>query len=375
MNETEKKLIRKLTSGETLSKEEYVQLIDGRDAEADKILADAAAELARKIYGRDIFVRGLIEFTNICKNNCYYCGIRAGNEHVDRYRLTPDQILSCADEGYELGFRTIVLQGGEDVFFADEVLEPIIREMRRRHPDIAITLSLGERSYESFRRLYEAGADRYLIRHETADQEHYRKLHPAEMSYRHRMDCIHQLREIGYYVGVGMMVGSPYQTSGDLAEDLVFIRDFKPEMCGIGPFIPADNTPFADRPAGSLEMTCFLLSVIRLTLPNVLLPATTALGTIDPLGREKGVLSGANVIMPNLSPTSVRNKYLLYNDKICTGDESAQCRNCLDMRMRAIGYRIVTDPGNVRTYQGPGAVTPPAFRAGRASERNGEARV
>lgn len=304
----------------------------------------------QEIYGRDVYVRGLIEISNICKNDCYYCGIRRSNLNCDRYRLTPEEILACADEGYALGFRTFVMQGGEDGYFTDERMSEIIRSLKRRHPDCAVTLSLGERSRESYQRLYDAGADRYLLRHETANPEHYAALHPPEMSYEHRMNCLRELRGIGYQVGCGFMVGSPGQTPAHLANDLKFIEEFRPEMCGIGPFIPHKDTPFRDEPAGTLELTCFLLSVIRLIHPKVLLPSTTALGTIHPLGRERGILSGANVVMPNLSPVSVRKKYELYDNKICTGDESAQCRTCLESRMRSIGYQVVTARGDAAGF-------------------------
>ena len=263
-----------------------------------------------------------------------------------RYRLTPEEILSCAEDGYTLGFRTFVLQGGEDGYFTDEVLIPVIREIKKRYPDCAVTLSLGERSRESYQALYDAGADRYLLRHETADRGHYARLHPPGMSFDHRMQCLRELKEIGYQVGCGFMVGSPGQTEKELAKDLKFIETFRPDMCGIGPFIPHHQTPFRDMPAGSAELTCFLLSVIRLMLPAVLLPATTALGTIHPCGREMGILAGANVVMPNLSPRGVRKQYELYDNKICTGEESAQCRGCLETRMESIGYRTVTARGD-----------------------------
>ena len=348
--EVEEKLKRitgKLIREHSLEEEEYRYLIDHREDARDP-LAREARRVTEQIYGDEIFVRGLIEFTNICRNDCLYCGIRNSNENVERYRLTEKQILDCCAEGYELGYRTFVLQGGEDGYFSDEVLVPLIRKIRREYPECAITLSIGERERASYQALFDAGADRYLLRHETADEGHYRKLHPERMSFRHRMNCLQELREIGYAVGAGFMVGSPFQTSRELAEDLKFIETFRPEMCGIGPFIPHRDTPFRDEPAGTLELTCFLLSVIRLAWPSVLLPATTALGTIDPRGREKGVLSGANVVMPNLSPTEVRRNYELYNDKICMGDESAQCRSCLDMRMRTVGRRVVTDRGDLR---------------------------
>jgi biotin synthase len=340
-------LTEKLEREHALSLEEYKYLIENRSEETDRILAEKAVAIRQSIYGKSVYVRGLIEFTNICKNDCLYCGIRRSNRSCDRYRLSEEEILECCADGYELGFRTYVLQGGEDAYFTDERMCHIVERIKREHPDCAVTLSLGERSRESYQRLREAGADRYLLRHETADRAHYEKLHPAEMSFEHRMQCLRDLRELGYQVGCGFMVGSPYQTPETLAKDLKFIETFRPDMCGIGPFIPHQATQFADEPAGTLELTCTLLSIIRLIHPKVLLPATTALGTIDPRGREKGILSGANVVMPNLSPVSVRKKYELYDNKICTGDESAQCRACLSNRMSSIGYEIVTDRGDV----------------------------
>ena len=311
-------------------------------------MAELAVQTSKSIYGNEVFSRGLIEISNICKNDCLYCGIRRSNKNCSRYRLEPELILACADEGYTLGFRTIVLQGGEDGYYTDDLLCGIVSEIKARHPNCAVTLSLGERSRESYARLRQAGADRYLLRHETANKEHYEMLHPKEMSFDNRMRCLRDLRELGYQVGCGMMVGSPYQTYTHLAEDLKFIEDFKPDMCGIGPFIPHADTPFRGMPAGTLELTCYLLSIIRLIWPPVLLPATTALGTIDPHGREKGILSGANVVMPNLSPVDVRKKYELYNNKICTGDDSAQCVSCMAARMEAIGYRLVSARGDVK---------------------------
>ena len=195
--------------------------------------------------------------------------------------------------------------------------------------------------------LFDAGADRYLLRHETAEEQHYQSLHPTEMKFENRMRCLHDLKEIGYQVGCGFMVGSPYQTTVHLARDLKFMEEFKPDMCGIGPFIPQSDTPFGQERAGTLEMTCYLLSILRLIHPPVLLPATTALGTIHPFGREKGILAGANVVMPNLSPASVRKKYQLYNNKISDGAESAQSKQVLEERMAAIGYKIVTDRGDI----------------------------
>lgn len=343
---TQQEPVRRLIAGDKLNTEELRLLLDGADAETDALLRAAAVEKRKAIYDNRVFVRGLIEIGNFCRNDCYYCGIRKSNKNCDRYRLTPEQILSCVDEGYRLGFRTFVLQGGEDAYYTDALLSDLIREIKRRYPDCAVTLSLGERGEKSFRTLFEAGADRYLLRHETANAAHYAKLHPPALSFENRMRSLSLLREIGYAVGAGFMVGSPWQTNAELAEDLYFLQTFRPEMCGIGPFIPHKDTPFANFPSGPLRLTLRLLSIIRLLLPNVLLPATTALGTIDPAGREKGILAGANVVMPNLSPVSVREKYELYDNKICTGEESAQCRDCLAARMRSIGYEIVVDRGD-----------------------------
>ena len=342
-------LIDKLAAGESLSHADYVSLINGRTPETAAYLAEKAVAKRLMIYGNTVYIRGLIEVSNICKNDCLYCGIRAGNPHCDRYRLTEEDILSACEEGYELGFRTFVLQGGEDGHFTDERLVSLLTAIKSAHPDCAVTLSLGERSRESYEALFRAGADRYLLRHETATKSHYERLHPSSLSFDNRMKCLRDLREIGYQVGCGFMVGSPYQTSDDIARDLEFIAEFKPDMCGIGPFIPHKESIFADFPAGTLELTCYLLSVIRLIHPPVLLPATTALGTIHPEGRELGILAGANVVMPNLSPASVRKKYMLYNDKVSDGAESAQSKNELCRRMAAIGYEVVTARGDVKT--------------------------
>lgn len=351
MNDKLISLIETLSLNHSLSLKDYEYLIENRCDEAAKLLAELAVEVRKKFYGNTVFVRGLIEISNICRNDCLYCGIRKSNQNCDRYRLTPNQILECVDEGYCLGFRTFVIQGGEDGYFTDNILCSIINKIKEKYSECAVTLSLGERSYESYQQLYNAGADRYLLRHETADKEHYKKLHPKEMSFEHRIQCLYNLREIGYQVGCGFMVGSPHQTNMTLAKDLKFIETFKPDMCGIGPFVPHKDTPFKENPAGTVELTCYFLSIIRLIYPSVLLPSTTALGTIDPLGRERGIESGANVVMPNLSPVSVRKKYELYNNKICTGEESAQCKNCLNQRMLSIGYKIVTDRGDIKKIE------------------------
>ncbi len=338
----------KLAAGEPLSRAEYVSLLDANSEALRARLAAEADKKRREVYAAAVFVRGLIEFTNYCKNNCLYCGIRRDMRGCERYRLTEEDILACCREGHALGFRTFVLQGGEDPFFTPERIESIVRSIKTEFPDCAVTLSVGEQSREVYALWKNAGADRYLLRHETACRAHYEKLHPPEMSFENRMRCLYELRELGYQVGCGMMIGSPYQTNAELAEDLAFIADFRPHMVGMGPFIPARGTPFGDKSAGTLEMTLLMISIVRLVLPRVLLPATTALGTIDQKGREKGILAGANVLMPNLSPVDVRKKYALYDNKICTGEEAAQCRNCLAARMNAIGYEIVTDRGDSR---------------------------
>ena len=341
-------LMQKLAAERHLTLAEYRQLIERRTPEAAAQLVSLAVAERKKIYGNQVYIRGLIEVSNICKNDCLYCGIRKSNRNCQRYRLSAEEILTCCREGYALGFRTFVLQGGEDGAFGDAFLCDLLERIKGEHPDCAVTLSLGERSRESYARLRAAGADRYLLRHETADAEHYRLLHPKEMSFENRMRCLYDLQELGYQVGCGFMVGSPGQSATALAKDLQFVEQFQPAMCGIGPFIPQSDTPFRAEAAGGLELTCYLLSILRLIRPNLLLPATTALGTIHPSGREMGILAGANVVMPNLSPASVRKQYALYDNKATDGSESAQCKAALAERMAAIGYEVVTDRGDVK---------------------------
>ena len=339
-------MIQEIKCRRDISIEQLEYLLTTENKDCLEMLREEAVQTAQKIYGNQVFIRGLIEFTNYCKNDCYYCGIRRSNHCADRYRLTKEEILSCTDIGYELGFRTFVLQGGEDPYFTDARICELVSEIRQKHPDCAITLSIGEKSKESYQRYFDAGADRYLLRHETANGAHYRRLHPDELSLEHRKQCLWDLKEIGYQVGCGFMVGSPGQTTGTLYEDLQFIRELMPHMVGIGPFIPQKDTPFAREQAGTMEQTLRLLSIIRLIHPHVLLPATTALGTIHPKGRELGIQSGANVVMPNLSPVDVRDKYKLYDNKICTGDEAAECRFCMENRMKSIGYQVVVSRGD-----------------------------
>ncbi len=341
-----KELIDKLEQTHILSREEWTALISRHTTEDAHYLFEKARRISQKYYGTKVFIRGLVEFTNYCKNDCYYCGIRRDNRNVKRYRLTKEEILDCCRQGYQLGFRTFVLQGGEDGYYTDDVMVDIVHTIRKMFPDCAITLSIGERSHESYQRLFDAGADRYLLRHETYDSDHYAALHPKELNAADRQRCLWDLKEIGYQVGTGFMVGSPGQTAENLADDMLFLTEFNPQMVGIGPFIPHHDTPFRDEKAGTLELTLFMLGLIRLALPKVLLPATTALGTISPRGREQGILAGANVVMPNLSPVSVRKDYTLYDNKICTGDEAAECRRCLDRRMESIGYQVVVSRGD-----------------------------
>lgn len=339
-------MIAKLKAEHNLSDAELMELIGNEKYDAP--LFAAADNVRREYYGTDVYIRGLIEFTNYCRNNCYYCGIRRDNAKVDRYRLSKAEILSCCREGYALGFRTFVLQGGEDMFYTDEMLCDMVAQIRQGYPDCAITLSVGEKSRESYQAYYDAGAERYLLRHETATDSHYKSLHPTTMLLSNRKQCLFDLKEIGYQVGAGFMVGSPGQTTEHLVSDIRFLQELMPDMIGIGPFIAHGETPFSKEKNGTLALTLRMLAILRLLFPYALIPATTALGTIHPKGRELGLQAGANVVMPNLSPVAVRKKYELYDNKICTGEEAAECRGCLAQRVKAAGYQIVTSRGDVK---------------------------
>ena len=341
-----KQWIDKLRQERTLTPEEFRQLLTGCDAEILRYINKQAQEVALLHFGNKIYIRGLIEISNCCRNNCYYCGIRKGNPNIERYRLSRESILNCCKQGYELGFRTFVLQGGEDPALTNDQIEMTVARIRQEYPDCAITLSLGEKSHEAYERFFRAGANRYLLRHETHNEEHYRKLHPEEMSLKHRLQCLQWLKEIGYQTGTGIMVGTPGQTLTHLVEDLLFIEQFQPQMIGIGPFIPHHDTPFGTEPAGSVGMTLKLLSLFRLMHPSALIPSTTALATLSPDGREKGILAGANVVMPNLSPREQREKYTLYDNKAAFGAEAAEGLRALAQQLETIGYRISTDRGD-----------------------------
>ncbi len=341
--------VEKLIQTHSLSLEEYQFLVESFSKENLEYIAPLALKEKQKAYGDSIYIRGLIEITNICKNDCLYCGIRASNKNCERYRLSKEQILACCKEGYALGFRTFVMQGGEDMHYTDDIMCDIVASIKKLYPDCAVTLSLGEKSFESYKKLYDVGANRYLLRHETADSHHYSKLHPKNLTLENRMKCLENLKEIGFQVGCGFMVGSPYQTTENLAKDLKFIEEFKPHMCGIGPFIPHKDTTFANKTAGSVDMTCYLLAIIRLMHPGILLPATTALATLAENGREKGILCGANVVMPNLSPMEDREKYSLYDNKAFAGTEAAEGLKTLSESLEKIGAKIVTDKGDSKT--------------------------
>ncbi len=346
MTEKVKSIIDFLSENHYLSEEEYLFLIKNRNEETASYLRQKADEVRKRVYGNKIFIRGLIEISNICKNDCYYCGIRSSNKNCDRYKLSEEDILSCCENGYKLGFRTFVLQGGEGVFSAD-IISDIVKKIKENYPECAVTLSLGEYHKSDYEKMKNAGADRYLLRHETICKEHYEKLHPQNMSYENRLRCLNDLKELKFQVGSGFLVGSPYQSDEIIAKEFKFIEEFSPEMCGIGPFIPQKDTPFKNEKSGTAEETAYYLSIIRLIKPNILLPATTALGTIKEGGRELGILSGANVLMPNLSPENTRKKYALYDNKLATGVESAEQIEKLKEQIKNIGYEVVVDKGDI----------------------------
>ena len=341
-----RQLIDLLNRQHRLEENQWEQLFTRFSGEDLDYAMTMAREIAVKRFGKKIWFRGIVEFSNYCKNDCFYCGIRCSNRKVSRYRLTMEDIVKCCDEGYAGGFRTFVLQGGEDGWFTDERMAAIIRAIKEKYPDCAVTLSLGERSRESYEVLFAAGADRYLLRHETADEAHYALLHPASQALENRLRCLRDLKEIGYQTGCGIMVGSPGQTPLTLAKDMIFMQEFRPQMVGIGPFLPHQDTPFRGEAAGSVELTLFILALCRILLPRVLMPATTALGTAETDGRKRGVLAGCNVIMPNLSPMEVRKKYMLYDNKAGSSLTAAEGIALLRQQMEEIGYEVVVGRGD-----------------------------
>ena len=352
MNTTKSfKIIDDLTNSPSFDRENIQLLLQDLHSEnytgpLSEYLFAAARFVREPHYGHKVFLRGLIEFTNYCKNDCYYCGIRRSNKNAVRYRLTKEEILLCCKIGYTNGLRTFVLQGGEDMYFSAEKMTDIVSSIKKAYPDCAVTLSVGEKDFVDYAAYFKAGADRFLLRHETADEKHYTLLHPSEMSFAHRMNCLKELKEIGYQVGAGMMIGSPYQTIDNLIADLKFLSEFKPHMIGIGPFISHNQTPFRDKQACSVELTLVILSIVRLLLPKVLLPATTALATLSENGTVKGLEAGANVIMPNISPTNIRNLYTLYNNKKITGGESLEGINNLKGMLKQYGYEVIVGRGD-----------------------------
>lgn len=343
-------LIEKLNQNNDLSKDEIVYILKHITEEEKNVLFDYSLKTKQKYYGDTVYMRGLIEFTNYCTRNCKYCGIRAKQADAERYRLTKEQILKCCDQGFWLGYRTFVLQGGEDPFFTDEMLVDIISSIKKRWPDVAVTMSIGERSKESYQALRDAGADRYLLRHETANDDLYADIH-ENMALKDRKVCLQHIKDVGFQAGAGFMVGIPGQTPEILAEDLLFLKELNPHMVGIGPFIPHAKTPLGNNKGGTVEDTLVMLALTRLMLPKVLLPSTTALGTLDNKGREKALKVGANVVMPNLSPTNVREKYELYQDKICTGDEAAHCRQCIEGRINSVGFHVDMGRGDYDSWR------------------------
>ena len=344
-----KELIDQLYKERNLDSNALCQLIAlADDSQQELYLFEKARQKKEEVYQDKIYIRGLIELSNYCKNNCLYCGIRAANTAIERYRLSKEQILDCTRYGHELGFRTFVLQGGEDPAYSDQYICDIVRQIKEEHPDCAVTLSIGEKSYESYKAYKDAGADRYLLRHETATEEHYRLLHPEKMSFENRQRCLEDLKSLGYQVGSGFMVGSPFQTIEHIVADLRYLQQLEPDMIGIGPFIPHHQTPFADKEQGNLHLTLRLIAILRLMFPNALLPSTTALGSIHPQGRKMGLRCGANVVMPNLSPLDVRNLYKIYDNKAYVNAEAAEGIAILKKEAEEIGYKVVIDRGDAK---------------------------
>jgi biotin synthase len=333
-------LLERVTSGASVSAAMWRTLLVELDEEERRRLALMARQTAQSRFGKGVYVRALIEISSYCRNNCYYCGLRCSNSMAQRYRLSKEEILDCCRQAAGLGFNTFVLQGGEDPLQSDEWLADVVAAIRAEFPKKAITLSVGERSMEGYSLLRSVGTDRYLLRHETADAGHYSHLHPANMSLENRLQCLANLKALGYQVGSGMMVGSPGQTVEHLVEDLMLLDELQPQMIGIGPFIPATGTPFEGERPGSVDDTLLLVSLLRLRFPRALIPATTALATLCNDGTQRAVLAGANVVMPNFTPLHCRTKYSIYDNKKSSGSESAQQLDLLAVKLDEIGYHI-----------------------------------
>lgn len=343
-------LLKKVYQTNDLTKEEITDLLETMTPEDREILYSFALKTKQAYYGNKVYLRGLIEFSNICRQDCLYCGIRASNGKVERYRLTPEEILDCCDKGYQLGYRTFVLQSGEDLWYTEERFKALIHQIKRRYPETAVTLSIGERKVEIYQSLFAAGADRFLMRHETASKKLYQRLHPT-MRFEDRRACLSALKKIGYQVGAGFMVGLPGQTSTELAEDLRYLKELLPDMIGIGPFIPHSETPLGEEKGGTVEDTLVMVALARLLIPDSLIPATTALGTLHPQGREMALKAGANVVMPIITPTSVRKQYALYENKICGDDHPEDCRYCVEQRIQAVGFEVDLGRGDKLSHR------------------------
>lgn len=344
-------IIGKLKSGKQVERDVWHYLLTSLDKAQKETLYRCAADIAVSNFGHGIFIRGLIEISSYCKNNCYYCGLRCSNNEAQRYRLSKDEILDCCRKGASLGFNTFVLQGGEDPMQNDEWIIDVVSSIKKELPDKAVTLSVGERNSETYRAFRKAGADRYLLRHETRNETHYSLLHPETMSATKRRNCLFELKNAGFQTGSGMMIGSPYQTTENLIDDILFLEELQPQMIGIGPFIPAKGTPFENSSQGTTDMTVLMIALLRLRFPKALIPATTALATIDEKGREQAILAGANVVMPNLSPCNVRKKYSIYNKKLSTGSEAAEQLQLLNAKLNTIGYHINYNRGDYNNVE------------------------
>jgi len=342
-------LVDTLRDHHELAPDQYMALLTMHDSQDVEYLIGQAREVAQQQFGRGIYLRGLIELSNVCRNDCLYCGIRRSNRHVARYTLTREQALASCEQGYHIGFRTFVLQGGEWGEERSQWIAELISDIRQNWPDCAITLSLGEHPRETYALWRAAGADRYLLRHETHNARLYSLLHPRELTIQHRLQCLEWLKELGYQVGAGIMVGAPFQSLKAIVEDIQYLVDFKPHMIGIGPFIPQSDTPLGRFPAGSVDLTARLYAIMRLAIPHALIPSTTAMATMASDGRCRGILAGANVVMPNLSPMDYRSQYALYDNKASLGAESAQGIKLLEEELMTIGYHIDWSRGDALT--------------------------